>query len=253
MIAVSSPAFSVMEFPTVLEMIAREFDAWEVVAEGRHDLRAIEKQFLELTPSYDLKFSAHAPMSDINIGSLNQNMHEAAMKELLAALGACRRLGMDVMTVHPPFMTPLGFVSRDRVIEVTQESLKRLDAFSQELGVKVALENMPHSPFSTGTTPEGLMQLIEGTEISVCLDVGHANTAGNLKDFIKLKKKIVNLHVHDNQGKTDEHLPVGDGTVDFPWLLKSLSGYKGRYVIESRALGDALVSRDRLRALLKRR
>jgi hypothetical protein len=38
--------------------------------------------------------------------------------------------------------------------------------------------------------------------------------------------------------------------VDFPWLLKALSGYKGRYVIESRGLDDALVSRDRLKALL---
>ena len=48
MIAVSSPAFSVMEFPQALEMVAEHFQAWEVVAEGRHDLQAIEKQFLEL-------------------------------------------------------------------------------------------------------------------------------------------------------------------------------------------------------------
>ena len=66
----------------------------------------------------------------------------------------------------------------------------------------------------------------------------------------KLKPRLVNLHVHDNRGETDEHLPVGRGTIDFPWLLRSLSGYTGRYVIESRGLDDALTSRDRLRALL---
>jgi sugar phosphate isomerase/epimerase len=146
MIAVSSPAFSVLEFPQALETIAGEFEAWEVVAEGRHDLRDIEKQFLELTPSYDLEFSAHAPMSDINIGSLNPRMRDAALKELLSALGACRRLGMDVLTVHPAFMTPLGFVSHDRVKEVTRAGLRKLDDHSQELGVKVALENMPCRP-----------------------------------------------------------------------------------------------------------
>jgi sugar phosphate isomerase/epimerase len=191
-------------------------------------------------------------MSDINIGSLNPRMREAALRELLSALGACRRLGMDVITVHPAFMTPLGFVSKDKVNETTKAGLRKLDAYSQELGVKVALENMPRSPFSMATTPRDLLELIEGTDLGICLDVGHANTAGKLKEFVKLKKNIVNLHVHDNRGETDEHLPVGDGTVDFPWLIRSLSGYKGRYVIESRGLEDAMISRDRLQALLSK-
>jgi sugar phosphate isomerase/epimerase len=252
MIAVSSPAFSVLEFSEALETIAGHFQAWEVVAEGRHDLTMIEKQFLELTPSYELEYSAHAPMSDINIGSLNPRMREAALRELLAGLGACRRLGMDVYTVHPAFLTPLGFVDREKVKEVSKSALRKLDSYSQELGVKVALENMPGSPFTTASTPEALLELIEGTELGICLDVGHAHTVGKLKDFVKLKKRIINLHVHDNKGQTDEHLPIGDGTVDFPWLLKALSGYKGRYVIESRGLEDALVSRDRLTTLLSR-
>ena len=172
------------------------------------------------------------------------------MEELIAALGACRRLGKDVMTVHPAFMTPLGFVSRSKVVEVTRSSLRRLDALSQELGVRVALENMPRSPFATGTSPEALLELIEGTEMGICLDIGHANTTGNLEGFLELKDRVINLHVHDNHGERDEHLPVGSGTVDFPRLLRSLSAYSGRYVIESRGLDDAVVSRDRLKVLL---
>jgi len=249
-IAVSSPAFSAMEFARALDLIAGEFEAWEVVAEGLHDLRSIERPFLDLTPSYDLEYSAHAPMSDINIGSLNPRMREAAMRELLSALGSCHRLGMDVLTVHPAFMTPLGFVDPGRVRDTTRAGLRRLDASSRELGVKVALENMPSSPFSTAKTPGTLLELIEGTELGVCLDVGHAHTNGNLKEFVKLKGSIVNLHVHDNKGAVDEHLPVGDGTIDFPWLLRAMSGYRGRHVVESRGLEDALVSRDRLKALL---
>jgi sugar phosphate isomerase/epimerase len=147
-------------------------------------------------------------------------------------------------------MTPLAFVSKDRVKEITRESLRRLEAFSQELGVKVALENMPRSPFSMATTPEALLELMDGIDVGFCLDVGHANTNGNLKEFVKLKGRIVNLHVHDNKGQTDEHLPIGGGTVDFPWLLRSLADYKGRYVIESRAVDDAILSRDRLKDLL---
>jgi sugar phosphate isomerase/epimerase len=250
MIAASSPAFSGMAFPRALEAIASNFRAWEVVAEGRHDLRAIEKQFLELTPSYDLEFSAHAPMSDINLGSLNPRMREAAMNELVAGLEACARLGMDVYTVHPPFLTPMGLVCRDRVLEAAKASLRQLDRLSADLGVRVGLENMPRGPFSMGITPEALLDLIEGTGLGICLDVGHANTMGLLPQFVGLKPRMVNLHVHDNQGGFDEHLPIGDGTVDFGLVVRELADYGGRLGIESRGLADAVVSRDRLSAML---
>jgi sugar phosphate isomerase/epimerase len=250
MIAVSSPAFSVIPFAQAIEMVAKDFRAWEVVAEGAHDLRTIEKEFLDLTSSYDLRFSAHAPMSDINLGSLNPRMREAALGELTAGLEGCHRLGMATYTVHPAFLTPLGMVSRDKVTEVAISSLRRLDRLSQDLGVKVALENMPRSPFSQGTTPRSLLEMIEGTELGICLDIGHAHTNGMVKEFLELVPRVINVHIHDNQGDYDAHLPIGEGTVDFPLVLQGLKDYRGRYVIESRGINDAVVSRDRLAAML---
>lgn len=252
MISVSSPAFSALPFQEALETIASNFQAWEVVAEGQHDLRAIEKEFLDLTPSYDLEFSAHAPMSDINIGSLNPRILEAAMGELIAGLEGCNRLGMDVYTVHPAFLTPIGLVCREKVIETARSSLRRLDRLSADLGVKVALENMPRGPFATGTTPQALVELAEGTDLSFCLDVGHANTMGLLPEFMELKSRLANLHVHDNNGKFDEHLPIGDGTVDFDLVVRELADYGGRFVIESRGIADAMISKERLSAMLDR-
>lgn len=252
MIAVSSPAFSALPFPRALETIAASFGAWEVVAEGRHDLREIEREFLELTPSYDLEYSAHAPMSDINIGSLNPRMREAALNELVAGLEGCHRLGMDVYTVHPPFLTPIGMVCRDKVLEAARSSLRRLDRLSSELGVKVGLENMPRGPFSMGTTPQALTAMVEGTDLGICLDVGHAHTMGLLPEFMELKPRLVNLHVHDNKGGFDEHLPIGDGTVDFGLVVRELADYGGRFVIESRGIADAVLSKERLSKMLDR-
>jgi sugar phosphate isomerase/epimerase len=250
MIAASSPAFSVLRFQDVLERISQDFEAWEVVGEGRHSLPEIEKDFFELAPSYDLEYSAHAPMSDINIGSLNPRMREASVQELMEGLGAAARMGMDVYTVHPGFMTPIGFVARDRVKEAVRSSLRRLERMSRELGVTIALENMPRSPFSMATEPGALAELMDGIDIGICFDIGHANTMGLIDEFLELKDRFVNIHVHDNMGATDEHLPVGRGTVDFPRLLRRLSGYSGRYVIESRGVDDAVESQRELRRLL---
>jgi len=250
MIAASSPAFSVMPFAEMLERISQDFDAWEVVAEGRHALPSIEAEFMELAPSYDLEYSAHSPMSDINIGSLNPRMREASLQELMAGMGAAGRMGMDVYTVHPGFLTPLGMVAPERVKDVVRASLRRLEALSKEVGVKIALENMPRSPFSMATTPGALAELMEDREIGICFDVGHANTMGLVDEFLALKDRFVNMHVHDNGGATDEHLPVGRGTVDFPKLLRGISGYSGRFVIESRGVDDAVQSQKELRRLL---
>lgn len=249
MISVSSPSFTAIPLPQAIDSIAREFRAWEVVAEGGHELRRIEEEFLEIAPSYDLEYSAHAPMSDINIGSLNPRMREASLRELISGLGARRRLGMDVYTVHPAFLTPLGLVSRDKVREAAKDSLRRLDRLSEETGVKVALENMPRMYTATGTTPQELTDLIEGTDLGICLDIGHAHTMGLLPDFLELRPLVVNIHIHDNRGEFDEHLPVGDGNIDYPPVLRGLAGYKGRYVIESRSLEEAVVSRGRLESL----
>ncbi len=250
MIAVSSPSFTAIPFPQALEAISQEFKAWEIVAEGGHELSGIEERFRELTPLYGMRFSVHAPMSDINIGSLNPRMREASLRELVVGLEACGRLGIDTYTVHPAFLTPLGFVHRDGVKEAARTSLLRLDQVANDVGVRVALENMPRMYTATGTRPQELTELIEGTGLGICLDIGHAHTNGLIAEFLPLRDRIINVHIHDNRGEFDEHLPIGDGTIDFPAVLRGLEGYRGNYVIESRSLPEGVRSRDRLTALL---
>lgn len=248
MIAVSSPYFSHFPFCDMLEKIAHEFNSWEIVAEGKHILPDLESDFLKYAPSYDLSFSVHAPMSDINIGSLNANILEVSLKELLSCMKSCYKLEIETITVHPGFMTPIGLADPTKVIDTTKASLFRLEAEAAELGLKIAFENMPASPMCMGKTPEELLTLLEGTELGICFDIGHAHTTQTLDGFLKLKERFVNIHIHDNMGVSDEHLPIGSGTIDFEYLLQKLG--PRRYVIESRGWEDALISRNELQKLL---
>jgi len=88
---------------------------------------------------------------------------------------------------------------------------------------------------TVGHTPEELLRMTEGTEIGICLDVGHANTTGNLDEFLAMLPHIRNIHIHDNRGERDEHLPLGEGGIDFDTVLRriSSSGYGHGLVIES--------------------
>jgi sugar phosphate isomerase/epimerase len=251
-IAASSPAFSLMPLEKAIGLVSENFEAWEIVGEGMHRLPDIEKRFVEISSSYDLEYSAHAPLSDINIGSLNPTIRDASLKEVLLAISSCRRMDIDLITVHPGFLSPLGQLDRKAVIDETRRSLLEIDKAATENGVVAALENMPRMPITTCTEPTELLSLIEGTSLSVTFDIGHAHTNGNIDDFLKHTSRFANIHIHDNDGSWDQHLAIGEGKIDFDHVLSGLSGYEHRYVIEARRIEDAPVSQSRLKEHLAR-
>ncbi len=250
MISVSSPAFSLMPFDQAIEAVAKDFRAWEIVAEGRHRLENIERAFLDVSRSYDLEYSVHAPLSDINIGSLNPTMRDASLREVLLAIESCGRMGIDLITFHPGFISPLGQLDRGAVMNETRRSLREIEKAASEHGVLAALENMPRMPVTTCTEPTELLSLVEGTSLSICFDIGHAHTNGNIDDFVKHVSRFANVHIHDNDGSSDQHLTIGDGKIDFTHVLSAMRGYRRRYVIEARRIEGAPLSAERLKRFL---
>ena len=73
-----------------------------------------------------------------------------------------------------------------------------------------------------------LMNSISDKRIGVCLDLGHANYSDIpiSQWFEELGEWIGYIHLSDNLGKYDDHLPLGDGSLDWDEadrLWKSLS------------------------------
>jgi sugar phosphate isomerase/epimerase len=251
MIAVSSPVFSLLDFDMALGFVSQEFKAWEIVGEGRHFLPELEKGFNDAVSSFDMKFTAHAPLSDINIGSLNPRIREVAVREITAAMHAARRMNISTITVHPGFISPLGFLDKRAVYDRMRESLSRIESASHDSGVKVAIENMPEMNISTGKTPDDLLKIVEGFDFGLCFDIGHAHTTKTIDAFMPYQNRFLNIHIHDNHGVNDEHLAIGQGNIDFAHVLGGLRDYKGQYVIEARSLNDAVNAKARLQTILR--
>jgi sugar phosphate isomerase/epimerase len=70
--------------------------------------------------------------------------------------------------------------------------------------------------------------------------------------FLKLKDLVIHVHIHDNHGERDEHLPVGFGTVPWDRVAAAFEGYSGRMVTESRSLTEGQRSLKRLKKLMKK-
>ena len=106
----------------------------------------------------------------------------------------------------------------ERAISFWKEEIARYG----EKGVRVVIENIVEE------SPEALIALVDevGSEwLGLCLDVGHAHLRSPLKPggwVEKMGKRLKHVHLHDNHGTTDEHLPVGKGTIDFDPFFTAL-------------------------------
>ena len=81
-------------------------------------------------------------------------------------------------------------------------------------GLQIYIENSPDiDPYPI----HALMQRISAPNVHVCLDIGHIHYSGTPveKWFDVLGSRTTYLHLSDNMGVYDDHLPLGEGTVDW--------------------------------------
>ncbi|MCQ2085926.1 MAG: sugar phosphate isomerase/epimerase [archaeon] len=251
MIGISSTGFCAYEISDIIAEIAKYFDFWEIFAEAKHHLHVIESKLPSLTKSFNLKYSLHAPISDINIASLNERIREDSVLEIISTIELATQLDIDKITIHPGILSMSVPCMRDKSITQAKKSLRSIDRISQQYGATVAVENMASFPFFLGQTPEEIVNLLDGTNLAFCLDIGHANTTNQTESLItELRDRLTNIHIHDNNGERDEHLPLGEGNINFKNILSKLKFYNGNYIIESKSIPSGVKSRDYLKAIL---
>jgi sugar phosphate isomerase/epimerase len=229
------------------------YSGWEIVNEGRQRLtpenQAEAKQIAETT---DLVITIHLPYSDLNLASMNQPIWEETVRQMKACLSlACDFARLAV--VHPGHLSPLGMQMPDAAWSQNVTGIRQICDHAADLDMKIAVENMVNMPALLGRRPEeiaGILETVDRENVGFIFDVGHANTNGNVENFLKLKDIIIHAHMHDNHGERDEHLPVGNGTVPWNKVAAGLKDYKGRIVTESRSLEEGQRSVNRLKKLM---
>lgn len=247
MIGVSCTGFSAQNFEDTAKAVSKEFGHWEIFSEAEHSMQSVWARFNSIKPLYKMTYSIHSPISDTNLASLTERMRESSVMEFMSLAETAAETGIKMITVHPG-LTSLSVPGMEKkAIEKAKKSMRTLDRTASEYGIIFAVENMPNFPPMLGKTASELHDIIEGTNLGVCFDIGHANTTGEIYNMISVfKDRIANVHVHDNMGDSDTHMTVGDGNVDFPKVMEAMSWYKGHYIIESKSLASAIESKRRL-------
>ena len=184
-------------------------------------------------------YSLHAPFANhIDITSLDSGVRENAVRELITACRAAALMEVRHVVLHPGPERE-GRPPSDEFLAHMDHAAASLDQVAQccrELGIQLLLENMlPHLLFGHTNDMMYLLGGIQGFNVGVCLDTGHANLAGEIPTVIhKLSGHLKMLHVNDNRRNFDSHLPPGEGVIDWPWMLAELqrNNFEGGLILE---------------------
>ena len=229
------------------------YSGWEIVNEGRQRLTEGNlPEARKIVETTGLVITIHLPYSDLNLASVNQPIWEETVRQMKTCLDLASDFAR-LAVVHPGHFSPLGMHMPDAAWLQNIKGIQEICDHASNLDMRVAVENMVNMPAILGRRPEeieGIIETVDRNNLGFIFDVGHANTNGNVEDFLRLKDMMIHIHAHDNHGERDEHLPVGNGTVPWKKVLAALNGYSGRIVTESRSLEEGQRSVKRLKRLL---
>ena len=134
------------------------------------------------------------------------------------------KLSCDVIILHFKREPGNEFEKQD-YWDVLYKSLDELKPYAQKYKVKIALENYENED---SKEIKKLFSKYDADFIGLCYDSGHGNIGNGLNTLEELKDRLISIHLHDNNGKADQHKLLFSGTIDWDHLAKTLasSSYK---------------------------
>ena len=213
----------------------RHFDPWS------HDqVRRLGEGLrrLEIEP-----IAIHAPFGGLlDLSDPNPHHRHAAMGAILSAASAVREVGGSRVVVHATdaVRTPQNV---DERLSCCAASLIVLARACQHMEVTLLVETpLPHL---VGGHPDELALLVRQLDrrVGVCFDTSHATLGHHWDRFVEVVgDRLMHVHANDHRGQFDDHLPPGDGVIDWGAIARSLDArrYGGWVMLELRCPEEPL-------------
>ncbi len=190
----------------------------------------------KLAKKYKITVSLHIPYT-INPSDNIPSIRKANVEYLKKCIILAHKLNATHITTHIGYCNglPSWDWMRKQALDRLALSLHEVIPSCKKYKVCLALENVNPMPkdsefFYLGDNIHDLEYIytsIKSPLLKLCLDIGHANTSeGPMPYLRKFGEKLVSIHFHDNNGNYDEHLAVGQGTVDWKSVANELNKMK---------------------------
>lgn len=166
----------------------------------------------------------HGPFLDMSPASPEPRLRELTAERYRLALQIAGELGARHLVLHTQWNPNLRQPDypqlwREGNLRFFEALLPAIEAS----GTTILFENM----WDPG--PDQLLSLLEqlpAGHFAACLDTGHAHLFSQLtwQGWVRaLGERLAYLHISDNHGGWDQHLPAGAGGIDYPALFAALN------------------------------
>jgi len=198
------------------------------VAINHHDLDHVPLDEFRKTGAKlleaEVRVTLHAPFVDLRPGAIDSGIREVTRKRIQALLDIAVFFRPVSVVCHAAFDERYYWSVEERWLKNSIETFQSFLPGLHNLSCPICLENVYESE------PMVLQRLIEGINsplIGFCFDTGHYNifSRSPLESWMEtMAPYLKQLHIHDNWGETDQHLPPGEGSFPFEELGSLLAG-----------------------------
>jgi sugar phosphate isomerase/epimerase len=169
--------------------------------------------------------TAHAPIFDLNPGSLDTIIRKHTRRCWERAVGVAGALGAKQLNIHTGFLPLLPTTAFPGWLALSLDTWERIVGLAADAGMTLLLENMFES------SPQPLLDLreqLDGKHVGFTLDVAHAYIYGQVNPeswWREMSEAIREVHLHDTDTFSDDHLPIGEGALEWRRVFEDLFRY----------------------------
>ncbi|MDY4920622.1 MAG: sugar phosphate isomerase/epimerase family protein [Phascolarctobacterium sp.] len=167
--------------------------------------------------------SIHGPCVALNLADKNQKNYDRIFAK---ALAYAKKIKAEFVVVHT---NEAWEGEKEKVQQLVIRRIRKIMKLGAQYGVQVLIENVGLRPKNTllFDLPEYISLIEMFPEAKALIDTGHAHVNGwDIPALIKtLGPRLYACHLHDNSGLGDEHLPIGQGTINWQSYFKAIKKY----------------------------
>lgn len=186
---------------------------------------------------------AHAP----GYNPAGSGDHEACMRAMLRSIDACGMLNIPVVVMHTSFSKQHIYpADKAAYFEYNRNFLMPILRTAEKYGLTVCIENTSEKNVGCCYCPRTAAEMndfVDFTDhplLGCCWDTGHAVMEGKTDqygDLCELGRNLKAVHIHDNNGLSDQHLIPYCGKLQFDRVVEALKDmdFKGYFTFEADA------------------
>ncbi|MBS3968834.1 MAG: sugar phosphate isomerase/epimerase [Clostridia bacterium] len=198
---------------------------------------ALYKEYETLLNGFQGEITIHGPYMDLNPISMDTRVRELTLERYLQAVEIAKVFDSRWIVIHTYFSQIHNQESwyQDYWIEENLKFWEKVIPVLEKEKKTIVLENV------FDVNPSTIKELVDGLGsefFKACLDVGHCNVFSeeSIKTWLEvLGERLRYLHLSDNNGKRDNHLPIGSGSIDFQEIVNNLPKNRKDLIVISEA------------------